>query len=156
MRKIQLVRPNVLSIKNIYTFDKLDGVDHWSNLLANTSDSKKLEIENISKAILPEHLATIIYTSGTTGTPKGVMLTHHNIVSNVILSKESFPFEDRPDYRVLSFLPLNHILEKMVSYIYILSGISIYYAESFDTIGANLLEVKPDLFTAVPRIRKTV
>jgi long-chain acyl-CoA synthetase len=150
--KIQLVRPNVPSIKKVYTFDKLDGVDHWSTLLVNNSDSKKLEVENISKAILPEHLATIIYTSGTTGTPKGVMLTHHNIVSNLILSKESFPFEDRPEYRVLSFLPLNHILEKMVSYIYILSGISIYYAESFDTIGANLLEVKPDLFAAVPRI----
>jgi long-chain acyl-CoA synthetase len=150
--KIQLVRPNVPSIKNVYTFDKLEGVDHWSMLLLNTSDPKKLEIENISKTILPDHLATIIYTSGTTGTPKGVMLTHHNIVSNLILSKESFPFEDRPEYRVLSFLPLNHILEKMVSYIYILSGISIYYAESFDTIGANLLEVKPDLFAAVPRI----
>ena len=136
----------------MYTFDKLEGVDHWSMLLLNTSDPKKLEIENISKTILPDHLATIIYTSGTTGTPKGVMLTHHNIVSNLILSKESFPFEDRPEYRVLSFLPLNHILEKMVSYIYILSGISIYYAESFDTIGANLLEVKPDLFAAVPRI----
>jgi long-chain acyl-CoA synthetase len=150
--KIKLVCPNVPSIKNVYTFDKLDGVDHWSSLLANASGSKKQEIENISKTILPEHLATIIYTSGTTGTPKGVMLTHHNIVSNLIFSKESFPFEDRPEYRVLSFLPLNHILEKMVSYIYILSGISIYYAESFDTIGANLLEVKPDLFAAVPRI----
>jgi long-chain acyl-CoA synthetase len=150
--KIQQVRPNVPSIKNVFTFDKLEGVDHWSSLLNNATGSKRKELENISKTILPEHLATIIYTSGTTGTPKGVMLTHHNIVSNVLLSKESFPFEDRPEYRVLSFLPLNHILEKMVSYIYIYSGISIYYAESFDTIGANLLEVKPDIFAAVPRI----
>ena len=63
-----------------------------------------------------------------------------------MLSKESFPFEDRPDYKVLSFLPLNHIFEKMVSYIYLFSGNSIYYAESMETIGANLLEVKPDLF----------
>jgi long-chain acyl-CoA synthetase len=150
--KIQLVRGNISSIKNIYSFDKLEGVDHWSKLLVNVTGSGKQELENISKSILPEHLATIIYTSGTTGTPKGVMLTHHNIVSNLVLSKESFPFEDNPDYRVLSFLPLNHILERMVSYIYILSGISIYYAESLDTIGANLLEVKPDLFAAVPRI----
>ncbi len=150
--KVQLVRPNVPSIKNVYTFDKLDGVDHWSSLLTNATGAKKSAIENIGKTILPEHLATIIYTSGTTGTPKGVMLTHHNIVSNLINSKESFPFDDKPEYRVLSFLPLNHILEKMVSYIYIYSGISIYYAESFDTLGANLLEVRPDLFAAVPRV----
>ncbi len=84
------------------------------------------------------------------------MLTHRNILSNVMLSKESFPFEDRPDFKALSFLPLNHIFEKMVSYIYMFSGNSIYYAESFDTIGANLLEVKPDLFTTVPRLLEKV
>jgi long-chain acyl-CoA synthetase len=84
------------------------------------------------------------------------MLTHNNILSNVMFSKESFPFEDRPDYKVLSFLPLNHIFEKMVSYIYLFSGNSIYYAESMETIGANLLEVKPDLFTTVPRLLEKV
>jgi long-chain acyl-CoA synthetase len=150
--KIKQVRPNIPSIQNIYTFDHIDGVDHWSSLLHSATDIKKQELELISNSIRPEHLATIIYTSGTTGTPKGVMLTHNNIMSNVMLSKESFPFEDRPDFRVLSFLPLNHILEKMVSYIYMFSGISIYYAESFDTIGVNLREVKPNLFATVPRI----
>ena len=115
-----------------------------------------MSLNPISKTIRPEHLATIIYTSGTTGTPKGVMLTHNNITSNVMFAKESFPFEDRPDFKVLSFLPLNHILERMVSYIYMFSGIGIYYAESFDTIGANLLEVKPNLFVTVPRILEKV
>ncbi len=154
--KIRQVRPNIPSIKNVYTFDKIEGVDHWSSLLHAATDAKKNDLESISRTIRPEHLATIIYTSGTTGTPKGVMLTHNNITSNVMFAKESFPFEDRPDFKVLSFLPLNHILERMVSYIYMFSGIGIYYAESFDTIGANLLEVKPNLFVTVPRILEKV
>jgi long-chain acyl-CoA synthetase len=154
--KIQQVRPNIPSIQNIYTFDQIPGASHWSSLLQSVTDAKKQELDSISKTIRPEHLATIIYTSGTTGTPKGVMLTHNNILSNVMFSKESFPFEDRPDFKVLSFLPLNHIFEKMVSYIYMYSGNSIYYAESMDTIGANLLEVKPDLFSTVPRLLEKV
>ena len=154
--KIQQVRPNIPSIQNVYTFDLINGADHWSSLQRNISDAKKQELQSISATIRPEHLATIIYTSGTTGTPKGVMLTHNNILSNVMMSKESFPFEDRPDFRALSFLPLNHILERMVSYINMFSGISIYYAESFDTIGANLLEIKPHLFATVPRILEKV
>jgi long-chain acyl-CoA synthetase len=154
--KVQQVRPKIPSIQNIYTFDQISGADHWSSLLHDVTDTKKQELESISKSIRPEHLATLIYTSGTTGTPKGVMLTHKNILSNVMLSKESFPFEDRPDFKVLSFLPLNHIFEKMVSYIYLFSGNSIYYAEGMETIGANLLEVKPDLFTTVPRLLEKV
>jgi long-chain acyl-CoA synthetase len=120
--KIRLVRPNVPSIQNIYSFDEIPGVDHWTTLLQPISNAKKQELESISNSIQPDHLATIIYTSGTTGTPKGVMLTHRNILSNVMFSKESFPFEDRPDFKVLSFLPLNHIFERMVSYIYLFSG----------------------------------
>jgi long-chain acyl-CoA synthetase len=92
-------------------------------------------VAQIKKSIPVTQLATIIYTSGTTGVPKGVMLSHQNIYSNVMYSKESFPFEDAPDSKVLSFLPLNHIFEKMVTYIYLYSGISIYYAESLETIG---------------------
>jgi long-chain acyl-CoA synthetase len=154
--KIQQLRPAIPSIQNIYTFDQIEGAAHWSTLLRDVTEQKKLALESISKTIRQEHLATIIYTSGTTGTPKGVMLTHRNILSNVMLSKESFPFEDRPDFRVLSFLPLNHIFEKMVSYIYLFSGNGIYYAESMETIAANLLEVKPDLFTTVPRLLEKV
>jgi long-chain acyl-CoA synthetase len=154
--KVLQVKPNVPSIQNIFTYDEIPGADHWSVLKQAKTDTKKQELEIISNQILPDHLATLIYTSGTTGIPKGVMLTHQNILSNVMLSKESFPFEDRPDFKALSFLPLNHIFEKMVSYIYMYSGNSIYYAESMETIGANLKEVRPDLFTTVPRILEKV
>ena len=154
--KIQQVRPKVPSIQNIFTFDPIAGADHWSMLLKSPAEADLSALASISQQILPDHLATLIYTSGTTGTPKGVMLTHKNILSNVMLSKESFPFEDKPDYKALSFLPLNHIFEKMVSYIYLFSGNGIYYAESLETIGANLLEVKPDLFCTVPRLLEKV
>jgi long-chain acyl-CoA synthetase len=154
--KILEIKSNVPSIQNIYTYDEISGANHWSSLMQSPTDSDKEALESTAGKILPEHLATLIYTSGTTGTPKGVMLTHKNILSNVMLAKEAFPFEDRPDFKVLSFLPLNHIFEKMVSYIYLFSGNSIYYAESFDTIGANLLEVKPDLFTTVPRLLEKI
>jgi long-chain acyl-CoA synthetase len=154
--KVQQVRSLVPSIQNIFTFDRIDSVDHWSSLLQNVTEQNKMAMDSISQSIRSEHLATIIYTSGTTGTPKGVMLTHGNILSNAMLCKESFPFEDRPDFKVLSFLPLNHIFEKMVSYIYLYSGNGIYYAESMETIAANLNEVKPDLFTTVPRLLEKV
>ncbi|HZZ76437.1 MAG TPA: long-chain fatty acid--CoA ligase, partial [Puia sp.] len=156
LEKVMAVRPNVPSIQNIFSFDNIPDTDHWSLLHENVSAEKKEKLDATSNTIDKQQVATLIYTSGTTGTPKGVMLTHNNILSNVMFSKESFPFEDRPDYKVLSFLPLNHIFEKMVSYIYLYSGNGIYYAESMETIGANLLEVKPDLFTTVPRLLEKV
>ncbi|HEY2648076.1 MAG TPA: long-chain fatty acid--CoA ligase [Puia sp.] len=156
LEKVRSIKQNLPGIQNIYSFDKIPDVDHWSSLFEPLTEANKEALNAISKTVERNHLATLIYTSGTTGTPKGVMLTHNNILSNVMFSKESFPFEDRPDYKVLSFLPLNHIFEKMVSYIYLFSGNSIYYAESMDTIGANLLEVKPDLFTTVPRLLEKV
>ncbi len=155
-QKIKAIQPNVLSLKNIYSFDKVEGCNHWSELtnLANENLLQKLDVTK--KGIPVSHTATIIYTSGTTGTPKGVVLSHLNIYSCIMFSKESFPFEDRPDKKVLSFLPLNHILEKVVTYIYLYSGISIYYAESLDTIGENIREVHPFGFTCVPRLLEKV
>ncbi|MBV9987708.1 MAG: long-chain fatty acid--CoA ligase [Chitinophagaceae bacterium] len=154
--KVKSIAPNIPSLKTIYTFDQVAGAPHWLEVL-QMADEASLQQMNMIKAAIPvSHLATIIYTSGTTGTPKGVMLSHRNIYSNLYYSKESFPFEDAPQTKVLSFLPLNHIFEKLVTYIYLFSGISIYYAESLETIGDNLREVKPDGFTTVPRLLEKV
>jgi long-chain acyl-CoA synthetase len=154
LTKIQSLKSDYL--KGIYTFDKIEGAAHYSELLNLASEQLLQQVEAIKQEIPNTHTATIIYTSGTTGTPKGVMLSHRNIVSNVFFSKASFPFPDQPQTKVLSFLPLNHIFEKMVSYIYLFSGISIYYAESLETIADNLREIKPDGFTTVPRLLEKV
>ncbi|MGC4100533.1 AMP-dependent synthetase/ligase [Ferruginibacter sp.] len=156
LEKVNNIRSKVSSIKNVFSFDELHGVDHWKKLFENISAEDLAKVETIKAGIKQEHCATIIYTSGTTGTPKGVMLSHRNIVSNVIHSKNTFPFADNPSGKALSFLPLNHIFERMVSYIYIYSGISIYYAENLETIADNLREVKPNLFTTVPRLLEKV
>jgi len=156
LAKVDSIRSRVTSLQNIYSFDDLPTADYWKNLLATPEQVQASRLEEIKQSILPSHCATIIYTSGTTGTPKGVMLSHRNVVSNVISSKQTFPFNDNITARALSFLPLNHIFERMVSYIYIASGISIYYAESLDTIAENLKEVKPALFCTVPRLLEKV
>lgn len=154
--KIKAIQPNIPTLKNIYSFDVLPGVNHWSELTKQATTEQQQQVEALKAAITGSNLATIIYTSGTTGTPKGVMLTHNNILSNVLLSRISFPFEENPSYKALSFLPLNHIFEKLITYIYLYNGTSIYYAESLDTIGDNLREVKPDTFTTVPRLLEKV
>ena len=154
--KVNNIRDKVPSISHIYTFDKMEGATHWSELLNEPQTISDEQLEERKKSISVEHTATIIYTSGTTGTPKGVMLSHRNIFSNVQMCKDDFPFPDAPHAKVLSFLPLNHIFEKTASYIYLFSGISIYYAESLETIGDNLKEIKPDGFSSVPRLLEKV
>ncbi len=137
----------------VYSFDKLEGVENWESLLVQPSSESQL---SKSKNNITENtLATIIYTSGTSGKPKGVMLTHKNIMSNVKNSMPQFHFANAGE-KTLSFLPLNHIFEKMISYIYLYKGSQIFYAESMDTIGENLKEVKPVVFTCVPRVLEKV
>ncbi len=156
LEKIKGISAYVPSLKNIYSFDEIEGVDHWSQLTKIAAESNIQQLQEFKAGISENNLATIIYTSGTTGTPKGVMLSHKNILSNLMAGKESFPFPDAPEDKALSFLPLNHIFEKNVSYIYLFSCIAIYYAESLETIGENMREVKPDLFTTVPRLLEKV
>ena len=154
--KVNSIRNKVPTLLNIYCFDELQNVDYWKKITSLSDNADLEKLAEVRKTILPQHCATIIYTSGTTGVPKGVMLSHKNIVTNVINARKSFPFNDNRTARALSFLPLNHIFERMVSLIYISSGISIYFAESLETIADNLKEVKPNLFTTVPRLLEKV
>jgi long-chain acyl-CoA synthetase len=154
--KIKSIKNKVPSLQGIYTFDEVPGAHHWSALPDSATDSGLAEVAALEASIPESNVATIIYTSGTTGQPKGVMLTHANIVSNVLNSVESFPFPPAPGKKVLSFLPLNHIFERMVTSIYMYSGIHVYYAESLETIGENLKEVQPAGFTTVPRLLEKV
>lgn len=141
------------SIEKIYTFDVVEGVSNWSEILElGKSNKEKFEAElsKIKDAIKPTDLFSIIYTSGTTGLPKGVMLSHDNFISNVMGTRDILPL--KPDEKVLSFLPLCHVFERMANYLFQYNGCPIYYAESIETIGENLKEVKPHGFAAVPRV----
>ena len=154
-QKVKAVRDQIPSLKEVYSFDKLSDCKHWGELLElGADDSNQSEVEARKDAVQPEDLATLIYTSGTTGRPKGVMLSHWNIVSNTLASKERVPFEHGASS--LSFLPICHIFERMVMYLYLYCGISVYFAEGLDKIGDNLKEVKPNVMTVVPRLLEKV
>ncbi|MEP6616677.1 MAG: long-chain fatty acid--CoA ligase [Ginsengibacter sp.] len=151
--KVAGIKNRLPQLQHIFSFDYISGVSHWEEILDNNRDLMD-EVKSISAGIVTEDLATIIYTSGTTGIPKGVMLSHRNIVSNVMASVPCLPSVD--SMRALSFLPLNHILERMVSYLYLFAGTTIFYAESLETVGENLREVKPHFFTTVPYLLEKV
>ena len=152
--KVTTVINKVPSVKAVFTFEHVSGARHWKEMLGSTDAESLKRIKSIADTIKYEDLATIIYTSGTTGTPKGVMLSHRNILSNVLACIPCFPPGERN--KALSFLPLNHIFERMVTFLYLFNGTAIYYAESFETIGENLKEVRPQMFTTVPRLLEKV
>jgi long-chain acyl-CoA synthetase len=151
--KVMSIRDRVPSLRHIYTFEHIPQATHWSAIMTNVTQASLDRVATLRDKIKGSDLATIIYTSGTTGVPKGVMLSHDNILSNV---KSCIPCLPQGRIRALSFLPLNHILERMLTYVYLFSGSSIYYAESMDTIGENLKEIKPNMFVTVPRLLEKV
>ncbi|RZJ28171.1 MAG: long-chain fatty acid--CoA ligase [Flavobacterium sp.] len=156
LRKVNLIRANVPALKEIYSFDEIPGCKNWKELLELGEDnSNQQEVEARKNDVKPTDLATIIYTSGTTGRPKGVMLSHQNIVSNVLGSEKKIPFV-AGNTRALSFLPICHIFERMVLYLYQFYGVSVYFAESIDKLSDNLKEAKPNVITAVPRLLEKV
>ncbi|MBK0370044.1 AMP-dependent synthetase/ligase [Flavobacterium agrisoli] len=156
LAKVNEIKANVPTLKEIYSFNDLASCKNWSELLELGADeSNQQEVENLKNSIQASDLATLIYTSGTTGRPKGVMLSHENIVSNVLNSACRIPFEEGKSV-ALSFLPICHIFERMVVYIYQYYGVSIYFGESTDKISENLQEVKPTVMTAVPRLLEKV
>ena len=153
--KVQSIRSQLPEVREVITFDKIEGAMHWADFLIKGELSQQwTKLEEIKKTILPSDVATLIYTSGTTGNPKGVMLTHDNLVSNVWGTRTLIPASYKA--KALSFLPLCHVYERMLTYLYMYVGISIYYAQSMDTIVDNLKEIKPDVFSTVPRLLEKV
>lgn len=153
--KITRIRPSIPTLEHLYTMeDDVPGGRHWSEIKSDIESVSVSDVHARMEPVKNGDLATIIYTSGTTGNPKGVMLSHNNILSNVEACIEPIPADKNS--KVLTFLPVCHIYERMLHYLYMYIGCSIHFAESMETIGDNIREVKPDVFTAVPRLIEKV
>jgi long-chain acyl-CoA synthetase len=152
--KINGIRGELSALNHLFTFDQIEGIPHWKEVFEVGNSIESQTIDELKANVRNEDLATIIYTSGTTGNPKGVMLSHNNLLSNVMACLERIPADENS--RVLTFLPVCHVYERMLHYMYLYLGCSIYFAESMDTIGDNIREVKPHVFTAVPRLLEKV
>lgn len=158
-QKLVQVKEKVASLIQIFTFDEVADAPHWSEVLSlGESADNHQDVENIKTKISGDDLATIIYTSGTTGRPKGVMLSHLNILSNIegVESRIPRPKDAKSEVRGLSFLPICHIFERIVYYYYLRNGVSTYFAESIEKISDNMKEVKPHYLTVVPRVLEKV
>jgi len=154
--KVMAIKDNVPTLREVYTFNEVEGAKNWSEVLElGKDDSNQDEVEQRKAAIKEDDVATLIYTSGTTGKPKGVMLSHKNIASNAKFSSERLPIV-RGKSSGLSFLPVCHVYERMLHYMYQYCGVELYFAESLETISENLNEVKPEVMTAVPRVLEKV
>jgi len=154
--KLKSIRANVPTLKEVYSYNDIAGCKSWKEILELGADTSNQDVvEERKNNVVTTDLATIIYTSGTTGRPKGVMLSHQNIVSDVLMSAPRVPLR-AGDTRALSFLPICHIFERMLTYLYQYYGISIYFAESIEKISDNLKEVKPHVMSVVPRLLEKV
>ena len=155
LEKVNKIKGNT-NLKDVFTFDTIAGEKSWNTVLELGEDkANQKEVEKRKEAVNPEDLATLIYTSGTTGRPKGVMLSHKNIVTNVLASKKRVPLTDGKDIG-LSFLPICHIFERMILYLYQYCGVSIYFAESIEKLSENAQDIKPNVMTAVPRLYEKI
>jgi long-chain acyl-CoA synthetase len=152
--KISSIRKDVPSLEHLFVFDEIEGCSNWSEISEKAEKTDPSEVKSRMDLVKSGDLVTIIYTSGTTGNPKGVMLSHVNILSNVFACQSRIPADNNS--KVLSFLPVCHIYERMLHYLYMYIGCSIYFGESMETIGENIREVKPDVFSAVPRLIEKV
>ena len=157
LEKINKIKANVPTLQGVYSFEDIDGCDSWQEVitLGNENQDLQQEVQNRMDAVQEDDLATLIYTSGTTGRPKGVMLSHKNIACNAKHSKGRLPIEMGKS-KALSFLPVCHIYERMLLYMYQYCGVSIHFAESLETISDNLKEIHPEVMTAVPRLLEKV
>lgn len=152
--KIWGIREQIPSLEALFCFDEVDGLPYYSSIIEQGENISTAQITALKANVRNEDLATIIYTSGTTGNPKGVMLSHNNLISNVLACAYTIPADQHSN--VLTFLPACHVYERMLHYLYMYQGSSIHFAESMDTIGDNIREVKPEVFTAVPRLLEKV
>jgi long-chain acyl-CoA synthetase len=154
--KLIAVKKNIPNLKEIFSYNSIKGCKSWQEILELGADESNQDVvEDRKNNVVTTDLATIIYTSGTTGKPKGVMLTHQNIVSDVLMSAPRVPLR-AGSTRALSFLPICHIFERMLTYLYQYYGISIYFAESIEKISDNLKEVHPHVMSVVPRLLEKV
>lgn len=154
LEKAQQAKEAAPALTHLFTFDRLEGVPHWEEVPAMAREEDRPLLLELGKKVDSGDLATIIYTSGTTGKPKGVMLTHDNLLSNVHASMTRFPVDHSAV--AISFLPLSHVYERMLMYLYMYSGVSIHFQESLEDLGDRIREVRPHVFTAVPRLLEKI